>query len=69
MGAEMGPAPQPTLLARAIQVFGDREMAERWWHKPNPVLDWQSPERCALELNRSQEVEDILGRIVHGVIS
>jgi uncharacterized protein (DUF2384 family) len=59
----------PELKMRAVRVFGSPEKAERWWSEPNPALGWESPARCALELGRAQEVEDILGRIVHGVLS
>ena len=61
--------PMPELLARAKEVFGDSEIAREWWSEPNPALGWETPERCALKLGRAQEVEDILGRIVHGVLS
>lgn len=57
------------LLAKALQVFGDREKVVRWLHKPNralgDVVPWSRLDTDA----GTREIEAILGRLEHGVFS
>ena len=71
MGAEMGTKaqPMPELLVRAREVFGDAAIAREWWSERNPALNEETPEKCALQFGRAQEVQDVLARIENGVIS
>lgn len=54
--------------ARAVRVLGTEEQAATWLHRSNKALGDQPP----LELLRTdlgaKQVEDVLGRIEHGVI-
>lgn len=54
--------------ARAVQVLGTEEKAATWLHRSNKALGDQPP----LDLLRTdlgaKQVEDVLGRIEHGVI-
>ncbi len=54
---------------RAREVFGDAAIAREWWSERNPALNEETPEKCALQLGRAQEVQDVLARIENGVIS
>ena len=57
------------VLARATEVFGTREKAARWLHKPNRAMRSETPlSRLDTEVG-FQEVNTILGRIEHGVYS
>jgi len=54
--------------AHAVQVFGTDEKAATWLHRPIRALDNRAP----LDLLRTdlgtKQVENVLGRIEHGVI-
>jgi putative toxin-antitoxin system antitoxin component (TIGR02293 family) len=55
--------------ALAEETFGDREKAVRWLHRPNRALGNAIPlHHLDTELG-AREVEDVLGRIAHGVYS
>jgi len=55
--------------ALAEEAFGDREKAVRWLHRPNRALGNAVPlHHIDTELG-AREVEDVLGRIAHGVYS
>ena len=57
------------IMIRAVEVLGSREEASRWLHAPNPALGGQTPlELLDTDLG-SRQVEDVLGRIEHGVYS
>lgn len=55
--------------AQAVEVLGSEEKAARWLRRPNRALE----NRVPLELLDSdigaKQVEDVLGRIEHGVVS
>jgi len=55
--------------AQAAEVLGNEEKAARWLRRPNRALE----NRVPLELLDSdigaRQVEDVLGRIEHGVVS
>lgn len=53
----------------AQDVFGDREMAARWLHKPNRALGMQFPLELLDTDIGARQVEAVLRRIEYGVAS
>lgn len=57
------------IAVQAAEVLGGREEASGWLHAPNRALGGQTPlELLDTDLG-SRQVEDVLGRIEHGVYS
>lgn len=57
------------LLGKAVQVFGGREDAKRWLAAPQFGLGGAVPLEYAKTEVGAREVENLLGRIEHGVYS
>jgi putative toxin-antitoxin system antitoxin component (TIGR02293 family) len=57
------------LFDRAVEVFGDQESARRWFQTSIKALGGKSPLEYADSEIGAREVEDLLGRIEHGVFS
>jgi putative toxin-antitoxin system antitoxin component (TIGR02293 family) len=57
------------LFDTAVEVFGDIDAARRWFKEPLRTLHGQSPLDYADTEPGAREVEDILGRLEHGVFS
>ena len=57
-----------SITVRAGEVFANRRKALRWLQSPNQSLGGLSPLDAAETEAGCREVEDILGRIEHGVI-
>lgn len=57
------------VAARAVDVLGSNEKAERWLKKPNPALGHEVPLRILDTDVGARQVEAILGRIEQGVFS
>ncbi len=57
------------LLDRARQVFGDEAEAADWLTHDNVALGHETPLRMADTELGAREVEDLLGRLEHGVYS
>jgi putative toxin-antitoxin system antitoxin component (TIGR02293 family) len=55
------------IVARAIEVFGDRTKALRWLRTPIPSLGDRTPEEMLECDGGIEQVEEVLGRIEHGV--
>ncbi len=55
--------------ARAMQVFGEDEKAAAWLHRPNKALGNKTPLDLLQTDLGAKRVEDVLGRIDHGVLS
>ncbi|MGH7857479.1 MAG: antitoxin Xre/MbcA/ParS toxin-binding domain-containing protein, partial [Candidatus Binatia bacterium] len=55
--------------AMAVRVLGSEEKAGRWLHRPNRALGNESPLSLLDTAIGAREVEDLLGRIEHGVVS
>ena len=55
------------IVARAIEVFGDRTKALRWLRTPIPSLGDRTPEEMLEHDGGIEQVEETLGRIEHGV--
>jgi uncharacterized protein (DUF2384 family) len=58
----------PTLVARAIEVFGSRERAVKWLETTNPKVGGETPITAYLNF-RSQLVEEELVAIEQGVVA
>ena len=57
------------IAVMAEEVFGDRDKAIRWLHRPNRALGGDVPLALLNTDLGAREVEDVLGRIAHGVVS
>ena len=55
------------LLLRAVEVFEDVEKARRWLRKPQMALGDETPLDHADTEPGARQVEDLLGRIEHGI--
>lgn len=55
------------LLLRAVEVFEDLEKARRWLRKPQVALGDETPLDHADTEPGARQVEDLLGRIEHGI--
>ena len=56
-----------SVTARAIEVFGTREKAIRWLRTPIPALSDRTPLSMLNTADGIEHIEDVLGRIEHGV--
>jgi len=57
------------LFDRAVEVLGTREAAQQWFVTPLQALGGAAPLDYADTEPGAREVEDLLGRIAHGVFS
>lgn len=58
------------LLASALELFeGDTEKASRWFVAPNRALGDVAPLEMAATETGAREVENLIGRLEHGVFS
>lgn len=57
------------IAARATEVLGDTETAARWLHRSNRALGGDPPLHLVRTDLGSRQVEQVLGRIEHGVVS
>jgi putative toxin-antitoxin system antitoxin component (TIGR02293 family) len=58
------------VIEKAVQLFeGDREAAMRWFQTPQPALDGKKPIEFARTEVGGREVEDLIGRLEHGVFT
>jgi putative toxin-antitoxin system antitoxin component (TIGR02293 family) len=57
------------VAAQAFAVFGTEDNAATWLRRPNRALNGEIPIRLLDTDVGARQVEDILGRIEHGVIS
>ena len=58
-----------SLLAQAVDVFEDPDIAREWFLAPQIGLDMRTPYDLAYTGAGAREVEDLLGRIEYGVIA
>ena len=54
------------VVARAMEVFGDKDRALRWLHAPVRALGNQTPVSLLDSKEGVSRVEDVLGQIEHG---
>ena len=57
------------LYDRAVELFGDQESVRHWFKTPKRALDGITPLEFADTEPGAQEVEDLLGRLGHGIFS
>ncbi len=58
-----------TVFHKGIEVLGSQQLARRWFTSPKRALDGEAPfSFCDTEIG-ADEVENLLGRIEHGVFS
>ena len=57
------------LYDRAIEVLGNQERAEAWFKEPKKALGMKTPLQYAETEIGAREVENLLGRLEHGVFS
>ena len=54
-------------LAKATEIFGSKEEAERWMSKPAMGLDGKRPIELLQTVQGAELVNDFLGRLEYGV--
>lgn len=57
------------ILAQAVDVLGSNEKASQWLQRPNRALGGETPLSLLDTDLGSRQVEEVLGRIEHGVYS
>lgn len=57
------------LFARTEEVVGEGDAARAWFHAPLRALNFERPLCYAMTEAGAREVENLLGRIEHGVFS
>ena len=57
------------LFDRAKQLFATEENVRKWLHTELPALGWRTPIDFAQTEPGAREVENLIGRIEHGVYS
>ncbi len=57
-----------SLYERAIEVYGNEDLARQWFHLPVKGLGGKTPLEFADTEPGAREVEDMLGRIEDGVV-
>jgi len=58
------------LLAQTFELFeGNTEAGMRWFQSPNRALNGQSPLQVAATETGAREVENLIGRLEHGVFT
>jgi putative toxin-antitoxin system antitoxin component (TIGR02293 family) len=57
------------IAVRAAEVLGGQERASQWLHASNRALGGQAPVELLDTDLGSRQVEDVLGRIEHGIFS
>jgi putative toxin-antitoxin system antitoxin component (TIGR02293 family) len=69
-------APEADAIARLLRVteaafkaFGEEDFARKWLNLPVPSLNGAIPIELAETDAGAREVEDVLGRFMHGIIS
>ena len=57
------------VAAHAVSAFGEEEKAATWLRRPNRALNGEPPIHVLDTDIGAQQVEDILGRIEHGIVA
>lgn len=57
------------LAAHAVSTFGEEEKAAAWLRRPNRALNGEAPIHLLDTDVGTQEIDDILGRIEHGIVA
>jgi putative toxin-antitoxin system antitoxin component (TIGR02293 family) len=56
------------MAAHAVAVFGTEDKAAAWLHRPNRALNGETPVRLLGTDIGARQVEDVLGRLEHGIV-
>lgn len=56
------------VAAQAVSVFGTEDQATTWLQRPNRALGGELPIRLLDTDVGARQVEDVLGRIEHGIV-
>lgn len=59
---------EASVIARAVEVIGDRGEALRWMGTPVRALDYATPISLVATVKGRQAVVTVLGRLEHGVL-
>ncbi len=57
------------LFDMAVRVMGDENSARQWFVTPKHALDGKTPLSCADTEPGAREIEDMLGRLEHGIFA
>lgn len=57
------------LTAFAVETFQNEETAARWMRRPNRALDTATPLELIATSDGARLVEEVLGRVAHGLFS
>jgi putative toxin-antitoxin system antitoxin component (TIGR02293 family) len=57
------------IAAQAVDVLGSEDKASAWLRRPNRALDNELPIRLLDTDVGARQIEDLLGRIAHGLVS
>jgi putative toxin-antitoxin system antitoxin component (TIGR02293 family) len=57
------------IMSLSIEVLGSKEKAKEWLSRPNRALGGESPLNLLDTDVGAKQVEEVLGRIAHGVFS
>lgn len=57
------------VFARAVDVLGSEENASQWFERPSRALGGRAPRTLLRSDAGTREIEDMLGRIEHGVFA
>ncbi|MEL7059569.1 MAG: antitoxin Xre/MbcA/ParS toxin-binding domain-containing protein [Acidobacteriota bacterium] len=57
------------IFTRAVDVLGSREKARTWFERPNRALGQRKPTALLGTDAGAREVDEVLGRIEHGIFS
>lgn len=63
----IGRSPQVDLIVKALEISGSPEKLTRWLQTPLPSLAHHTPLSLLHTEDGRQQVEDVLGRIEHGI--
>ncbi len=55
------------IIARAIEVMGDKDKALRWFNTPVPALGYKIPASLLGTLEGIAQIEETLGALEHGI--
>lgn len=58
----------PRIWKLALEVFGEDRKVRSWFGQRNRALGWKTP-RAVIKAGGAKEIENIFGRIAHGVFS
>lgn len=61
------PSPEVVLVEKALRIAGSPEKLGQWMRTPVPALNDQTPFSLMQTKEGRKQVEDVLGRIEHGV--